>query len=71
MYNAKYVENEIIIDSLKTESIKELAKFFDKNKIFASLNNRMEMVASIGKTESFKFYKRKNDRSKYIEVMVE
>lgn len=71
MYNVNYVENGIIIDSLKTEDVKEVEKFFNKNKCVINLNNDIVVIRSMGKTESFKFYKRKNDRNKYIEIVVE
>lgn len=71
MYNVNYLENGIVIDSLKTEDVKEIEKFFNKNKCVINLNNSMATVSNMNESESFKFYKRKNDRSKYIEVVVE
>ena len=71
MYNVKYMKNEIVADSLKTEDVKEVEKFFNKNNCVINLNNNMATIRSMSKTESFKFYKRRNDRSKYIEVVVE
>lgn len=68
MYNVNCVENGIIVDSLGTEDIKEIEKFFNKNRCFMNLNNSMTVIRNMGESESFKFYKSKNDRNKYIEV---
>lgn len=69
MYNLKCVENGNMIDSLKTENIKEIEKFFNKNRYFSCLANRITMIKNMKISESFKFYKNK-DRNKYIEVTI-
>ena len=67
MYNVICKENGSIIDTLETEDIKEIERFFNKNRYFTNLNNNMIVIANMEKSERMKFHRNK-DRKKYIEV---
>lgn len=67
MYEVICMENGTLVDSLETESIKEIERFFNKNKYFANLNNNMVVIANMEESEYLKFHKNK-DRNKYIKV---
>ena len=67
MYNVICIENGSIIDTLETENIKEIERFFNKNRYFTNLNNNMVVIANMEESECLKFHKNK-DRKKYIEV---
>lgn len=67
MYILECIEDGKIIDRLITENIKEVSAFFNKNNHVIGVQNSMETIKQLEKTESFKFYKNRN-RQKYIEV---
>lgn len=67
MYEVICMENGILVDSLETENMKEIEKFFNKNKYFINLNNNMVVIANMEESEYLKFHKNK-DRNKYIKV---
>ena len=67
MYILECIENGEIVDTLTTERIEEIGKFFNKNNHVIGVQNSMKTIEQLEENESFKFYKNRN-RQKYIEV---
>lgn len=60
-------EDEMCVDTLTTDSVKEVKNFFSQKGYFKNLENNICTVEHLNSWEGFKFYKDRS-RTKYIEV---
>ena len=68
MYIAEYEENGTIIETLETDDLKEISKFFCEHRFFENLQPCMDMIKAFKPSDGLRFRRRRNDTTKFIYV---